>query len=321
MFIVERLFIRIEIDVETSINALTSALGVLDRGHQITVFHDSKYPWLTVDGRIEARGEQQSLFDDALADGGLRETIYITWDDQWAWTTYRHRESGRLGRYFVLHPEPEDGQSPWIKNMGEREEWEAYAEVPGDSDLQKMAAYYQLPGITHRDRLEFPDVWENRRELVVAGKGHKTPTPSIDPNSPLGLMRRASEGNPLSISEAIRLMQAGYGPLSVKVVSGAFLAHCVFAPKRQLFRRRAVLRGPDGQKLVPVLSSLDQIPGVSSDQLEKDFAPILVLDLIKQLERDEGMLFNPLQKNCSLQIDPEDVPSFRKTIESGSVWS
>ena len=319
MFAVEALFFRITDEVSASIECFRSALATLERGHQLTVLHDGKSSWLMVKGRIDlCRGEQQ-VFDDALKVSGLRELITITWDDQWSWTTYRHLDLDGELRYFVLNPEPDEGQTPWIADVGAKETWEVYTDAPDDSDLQRMAAFFQLPGITHSGRLEFPDEWELHQELLVVGKGPVVPPTPIDPESALGLMKRASDGEKLSIPEALRLMQSAYAPLSVKHVSDAMRTYSVYAPKRRWFRKRASLRGPKGQKLVPVLSSLHQVPGVSSTQLDQDFAPLFVLELIDQLKRDEGLIFDPLQKDASLQIDPEDVPNFRRMIASGSV--
>ncbi len=314
MFVFDSLFIHIAVGVEPTIEGFRSALACLERGHHLTVLHHPKFPWLVVKEHLDLPGEQRRPFVEAMIAAGLGELIQITWDDESAWSTYWHLSPGKPPRRFVLNPEPAHGQTPWIINLGDKEPWETYTQVPSDIDLQAMAAFYQLPGITHQGRLEFPDEWEFQKELFVVGKGPAVPPPLPDPNSLSSLLVRSSNGEILAVADALRLLNAGMCFPGSTLMSTSMKAHRVYAPKS-----RSVLRGPKGQKLMPVLSSLDQVPGVSPDQLKSDFPPIFLLELFDQLKRDEGLIFDPLQKDGSLQIDPEDVPSFRRMIASGSL--
>lgn len=322
MFIVEAHFFRIPdgMGIEEAVAGLQSALECLEWSHSLKVLHDPRSPWLVVKDRIVLSGNGELVFNEALASAGLARSIYITWDDQWFWTTYRHQDSLKTQRHFLLHPEPDEGQSPWIINLGEKEPWETYLERPGDGDLQKMAAFHELPGITHTGKLNFPDEWQFEKELVVTGTKPVEPPLPHDPDSLLGLMNRAVNGETLSIHQALRLMQSLYAPLSMKHVSAAMLTHRVYVRKKRWFRRRDALRGIKGERLVIALSSLDDYPGFTPDELRRYCEPIFVLDLLDQLGSNEGLYFDPYQKEASLQVYPKDKPSFRKIISSASIW-
>lgn len=320
MFVVEALFIRLPDRVDACIEAFQTVLEGLERSHALTVLHDPKFSWLMVKGRLELSGDQRKIFEDAMVAAGMDELIQITWDDQWSWTTYRHFSPAKPIRWFVLHPEPEDGQSPWITNVGDKEPWETYREIPGDDDLQAMAVHYQLPGITHAGRLDFPEQWAVQRELKVAGKTSALPPPLPDPNGLTALFLRTLDGEVLSIADALRLLNAGLAAAGSTFLSQSMRAHPVYAPKRRWFRGRPHVRGPKGQKLIPALSFLEQIPGIPVDQLKREFSPVRVMDLINELKPDEGLSFDLFQKGSSLQVDPEDVPSFRKMIASPLEW-
>jgi len=115
-------------------------------------------------------------------------------------------------------------------------------------------------------------------------------------------------------------MRAGFGALSTRHVARSMCTHPVYASKRSWLGKRATVSGPSGQRLVPLLTSLDSSPGLSSDLLKGDFLPVLVPKLIVQLAPDEGLLFDPLHEDRSFQIDPEDVANFRSMILNPEDW-
>jgi len=307
------LFIRTNGDVEQAIAAFKSVVATLERGTFVTVLHDPDYPWLAIKERLDLSGDQRMVFYDGMAAAGLTELIEFTWDDQWSWTTYRHLSPGKPPRRFVLNPEPEEGQSPWIMNLGFREPWEAYADAPGDDDLQAMARYHQLPGITATGKLRFSDSWSFQTDLMVPGTG-----PGKDAggstNDLASLLLRSADGEILPISGSLRLMNAGLCFDGSTFLSKSMKTHHVYVPKLSLGGSCDVLRNSKGDRLVPVLTSLDQIPGVSPEKLQDEFSSIFVIDLIKEL-KNEGLIFDPLQNHGSLEIPPEDIPSFCKLME------
>ena len=320
MFIVECLFIRLSGSVDHAIEMLRSAIGQLEKGWQVQVLHDPKSPWLTIKDRIDLNPEQRRIFQNAMAEAGLGEMIEMSWDDQWGWTTYSHIAPGHMPRRFIKHPEPDEGQSPWVLNLGGKEPWENYAEVPEDSDLQAMAAFHQLPGITFSGNLDFPDEWDLRRNLVLAGKGPATPPPLIDPNSIEGLLKRIARGEVLPVSDAIRLLMSGSAITGPAFLSESMRTHRVYAQKPGRSGKRQALRGSDKKLHVPVLTTLEDFPGKSPQELALEFSAIFTTELIDQLEANQGLAFDLHHEGPSLHVDAEDVPGFRKMIADISGW-
>jgi hypothetical protein len=67
-------------------------------------------------------------------------------------------------------------------------------------------------------------------------------------------------------------------------------------------------------------STLLSNPGLSSDSLKGDFRPIHVPQFIDQLAPDEGIVFDPLHPDRSFQIEPDDIPDFKRMILIPESW-